>query len=144
MKKNINIKKLLIVLLIIALIIIGAVFIITKFVNKEPETPEIPEENRPVFQLPDTKYSEMEVTNIVMEYLKDNNQTVIRFNINNTTDSKVKDQKFTAVLIGPDEEVLAKMENTYIQDLDAGQQHAVEVIYGGDLTATKQIKLIEE
>lgn len=143
MKKSINIKKLLVVLLIVALLIIGAVFII-KFINKEPETPNVPEEKRPLFQLPDTKYSEMEVTNIVMEYLKDNNQTVVRFNINNTTDSKVKDQKFTAVLIGPDEEVLAKMENTYIQDLDAGQQHAVEVIYGGDLTATKQIKLIEE
>lgn len=143
MKKNLNVKKLLIILLIIALIIIGAVFIVNKVINKEPETPEIPEK-QPIFQLPNTTYSEMEVTNIVMEYLEDNNQTVIRFNINNTTDSKVQNQKFTAVLIGPNEEVLAEMPNTYIQDLAVGQQHAVEVIYGGDLTSTKQIKLIKE
>lgn len=142
MKNKINIKKVLLLIFIVVVVIVGAIFIINKIVEK-PETPELPETS-PIIELPSTTYSNMEVKNIHMEYLKDNDQTVIRFDILNTTSKKVENQRFTTVLIGPDDEVLAEMPYTHIQDLDVDQQHALEVIFEGDVTATKQIKLIQK
>lgn len=142
MKNKINIKKVLLLILIVVVVVVGAIFLINKFVD-QPETPELPEES-PIIELPDTTYSDMEVKNIHMEYLKDNDQTVVRFDILNTTSKEVENQKFTTVLIGPDDEVLAEMPFTHIQDLAVGQQHALEVIFEGDVTATKQIKLIQK
>lgn len=144
MKNKINIKKVLLIIFIAVAIIVGIVFIINKVVEKIPGTPEIPGDESPIIELPNTTYSNMEVKNIHMEYLKDNNQTVIRFDILNTTSNKVQKQFFTSVLIGDDDEILAQMPNTYIQELEVGQQHALEVIFEGDVTATKQIKLIEK
>ena len=143
MKNKINIKKVLLLILIVVVVIIGAILIINKWVG-EPEKPVDPDEQSPIIELPNTTYSEMEVKNIHMEYLKDNDETVVRFDILNTTSEKVENQKFTTVLIGPDDEVLAEMPFTPIQDLDVGQQHALEVIFDGDVTATKQIKLIQK
>ena len=142
MEKKLNIKKLLIIVLIAVLVIVGIVLIVTKVMNKEPETPI--DEQSPIIQLPETTYSDMQVKNIQMEYLKDQNKTVLRFDIFNTTANKVQEQSFEAILIGPNDEVLAEMPYVYIQSLEVGQQHALEVIYTGDLTATKQIKLIEK
>lgn len=144
MKNKINIKKVLLIIFIAVVIIVGAIFFINKVVEELPETPEKPLDESPIIELPNTTYSNMEVKNIHMEYLKDNNQTVIRFDILNTTSNKVEKQFFTSVLIGPDDEVLAEMPNTYIQELEVGQQHALEVVFAGDVTATKQIKLIEK
>ena len=142
MKNRLNIKKVFLLILIVVVIIIGVIFMINKLVE-QPEKPEFPDES-PIIELPSTTYSNMEVKNIHMEYLKDNDQTVIRFDILNTTPKKVENQRFTTVLIGPDDEVLAEMPFTHIQDLDVNQQHALEVIFEGDVTATKQIKLIQK
>lgn len=138
-------KILLIALLIVAIVtIIG----IVSFVNKSRENPEVPKEEKYV-PLPETTYSEMQVKNIVMELRKENAQdgqdeTVVTFEIHNTTSEKVESQFFEAVLIGNDENVIARMPHNYIQSLDVGAVHRINVVYKGDLTATTHIKLIEE
>ena len=142
--KRIKKGKLLTVILILVAIIVAIVFLIYKILNPTPKTPEIPEDVSPIIELPDTTYSDMQVKNIHMEYLKENDQTAVRFDIVNTTSEKVKNQLFTSVLIGPNDEVLAEMPYTHIQDLDVGQTHALEVIFEGDVTATKQIKLMQK
>lgn len=142
--KRVRRGKLLLAILILVAIIAAIVILIVKLVNPTPETPEKPIEYEPIIELPDTTYSEMKVTNIHMEYLKENDQTAVRFDIVNTTSEKVKNQLFTSVLIGPKDEILAEMPFTHIQDLEVGQTHALEVIFEGDVTATKQIKLIEK
>ena len=142
--KRIKKGKLLLAILILVAIIAAIVILIVSLINKKPETPETPEDVSPIIELPDTKYSDMEVKNIHMEYLKENDQTAVRFDIVNTTSAKVENQLFTSVLIGPKDEVLAEMPFTHIQDLDVGQTHALEVIFEGDVTATKQIKLIKK
>lgn len=143
MKKSLNIKKLLITLLIIVAIIVAIIFVINYFKNRNPEDPDISEKT-PVIQLPDTTYSDMEVTNIAIEYRKQYNKTVLTFTMNNTTGKKVDNQFFTAILIGENDEILAKMDSVYIQELEIEQQHRLSVIYEGDVTATKQIKLVEK
>ena len=42
-----------------------------------------------------------------------------------------------------DEKILGKIE-TWIQKLDVGEQYEISVILDGDLTATKQVKLIKK
>ena len=75
-----------------------------------------------------------------MEYLKDEDKTMVSLSINNTTDQKVEDERLEAILIGADENVLGSME-TWIQSLDVGEQYNISVILNGDLTATQLIKL---
>lgn len=140
MKKIRKGKKVLIMILIAIVVIAVAAIIITKVVNKKTETPTTPEEQQQVIPLPETTYSEMQVRNIQMEYLKDNNETMITMSIYNTTSSKVKDENLTAILIGPDDNVLGQLP-TYIDKLDVNEQYDISVIFKGDLTSTKQIKL---
>lgn len=139
-------KKILIILLAIILIVIAAVLIV-KFVNKKPQTPSGEEiEYEPIIQLPDITYSGMEVKNIQVKLLRDNDEgrgeTVLSMEIHNTTSEKVENEKFTAILLGPDEEIIGQMP-TSITKLDVGEQFNTQVVLDGDLTAVKQIKLIE-
>ena len=78
--------------------------------------------------------------NIQMEYLKNNNETMVTMSIYNTTSKKVEDENLDAILIGPDENVLGTIQ-TYIQKLDVNEQYDISVILKGDLTSATQIKL---
>lgn len=142
MKKMRKGKKILLILLI-AIVAILTVLLIVNIVkkNEEPDVPEI--EYEQVVQLPEIVYSGMEVRNIQMQYLKDNDETVLKMDIYNTTQENVENEHFTAVLIGADENIIAQ-RTTWIEKLDVGEQCNVNVIWDGDLTATTQIKLIEK
>lgn len=147
MKKMRKGKKMLLIILAVIVAII-AIVLIVKLVNRDSKEPGA-EETPVVIQLPETTYSDMKVENIVMELLKENAQdgkdeTLVTFDIRNTTTNKVQSQFFEAVLIGADENIIARMPHNHIQELEVGQTHRVNVVYKGDLTATTQIKLIEE
>lgn len=141
MKKVRKGKKILIVALIIAIVVIIAIVLIIKNVvnkNKDEEQPKTTQEE--VITLPDTTYSDMQVNNINMEYLSDQDKTMVSMSILNTTNKKVEDESLNAILVGNDENVLGQME-TWIQSLDVGETYNISVILNGNLTGTKLIKL---
>ena len=113
MKKIRKGKKMLIICFIAIVAIIAAVIIISNIVNKEPGTAETPEEATIIIPLPETTYSNMEVKNIEMEYLKNNNETMVTMEIHNTTTNKVEKENLDAILIGEDENTLGQIQ-TYI------------------------------
>ena len=140
MKKVRKGKKMLITALIAVIVVIAIILIVVQVrKNNKPSTPT--EEDNQVIALPKTTYSGMEVSNIYMEYLKDNNETMITMTVTNTTSQKVEREVFNTILIGENENVLGQMGYTTISNLDVGEQHNISVIYKGDLTGTKQIKL---
>lgn len=140
MKKVRKGKKMLITALIVVIVVIAIILIVVQVrKNNKPSTPT--EEDNQVIALPKTTYSGMEVSNIYMEYLKDNNETMITMTVTNTTSQKVEKEVFNTILIGDKENVLGQMGYTTISNLDVGEQHNISVIYKGDLTGTKQIKL---
>ena len=141
MKKIRKGKKILLILLavLVAALVIWGIVSIVKNVTKEPEEPE----TNIVVPLPETTYSDMEVKNIVMEYLRDQNKTMVSMEFHNTTQNKIENDHFTAMLIGENENLLGQLP-TWIDVLDVGEQYKVEVILSGDLTATKQVKLVKE
>ena len=140
MKKVRKGKKMLITALIVVIVVIAIILIVVQVrKNNKPSTPT--EEDNQVIALPKTTYSGMEVSNIYMEYLKDNNDTMITMTVTNTTSQKVEKEVFNTILIGDKENVLGQMGYTTISNLDVGEQHNISVIYKGDLTGTKQIKL---
>ena len=135
-------QKMLIIILIAIIIIVVAAFIIKGIIDKDQV--DTPEENEPhVIMLPETTYSDMQVKNIEMEYLQDNNETMVSMEIHNTTQNSVSDEDLDVILIGSDENVLGQIQ-TYIQKLEPGEQYEISVILKGDLTATTQIKLIKK
>lgn len=140
MKKVRKGKKMLILIAIAIVVIVAVIFIIAKVVNKNTEKTGTTGEEQQVIALPETTYSDMEVRNIQMEYLKNNNETMVTMSIYNTTSKKVEDENLDAILIGPDENVLGTIQ-TYIQKLDVNEQYDISVILKGDLTSATQIKL---
>ena len=143
MKKVRKGKKMLITMIIAIIAIIVAIVIIVNVVKRKSETPGTDtEEQQQVFELPETKTeSGMDVQKISMEYLKDNDQTMVTMRITNTTDQKVAEENFRAILIDGSDNVLGSMPTGTSVDLDVGEQCEVTVIYSGDLTATQRIKL---
>ena len=143
MKKVRKGKKMLITMIIAIIAIILAVVIIVNVVKKKQETPgSDTEEQQQIFELPETKTeSGMDVQKISMEYLKNNDQTMVTMRITNTTGQKVKEENFKAILIDGSDNVLGSMPTGTSVDLDVGEQCEVTVIYSGDLTATQRIKL---
>ena len=143
MKKVRKGKKMLIMMAIAVIAIILAIVIIVNVVKKKSETPgtEVGEEQQ-VFELPETKTeSGMDVEKISMEYLKDNDQTMVTMRITNTTDQKVAEENFRAILIDANDNILGSMPTGTSVDLDVGEQCEVTVIYSGDLTTTQRITL---
>ena len=134
-------KKMLgiILIAIIAIIIlVVAIVLIVRNVNNNEETTG--EEQQSVIPLPDTTYSDMEVSNIYMEYLDDQDQTMVSMSILNTTQTAVENESLDAILVGADGEVLGQMQ-TWIQSLGVGEQYDISVILNGNLTATQSIQL---
>ena len=123
MKKVRKGKKMLISLIAIVaiMVVVFAIVAITKAVKKNKEN-QSQEGQETAISLPDTTYSDMEVKNIYMEYLKDEDKTMVSMSILNTTDKKVEDESLNAILIGSDENVLGQMQ-TWIQSLDVGEQY---------------------
>lgn len=142
MKKIRKGKKMLIIFLAVFLVLV-AVVLIVNIVNKEPENPEVPEDIQQIIPLPDTTYSGMEVKNVVMEYLKDNNETIVTMEIHNTTTTKVENEKLEVIWIGPDENILGQIDSD-ILNLEVGEMCVMNVILDGDLTSTTQIKLVKK
>ena len=70
-----------------------ATVVIVNIVNKQPETPQEPEEVQQVIQLPETTYNNMEVKNVQMEYLKDNDETIVKMELHNTTENVLENEK---------------------------------------------------
>ena len=141
MKKVRKGKKMLISLIAIVaiIVVVFAIVAISKAVKKNKEN-QSQEGQETAISLPDTTYSDMEVKNIYMEYLKDEDKTMVSMSILNTTDTKVEDESLNAILIGSDENVLGQMQ-TWIQSLDVGEQYDISVILNGNLTGTKVVKL---
>ena len=135
-----NKKKLL--LLVVTLLLIIAVIVIIINVNKDKTKTETPSDTNPVYDLPDTSYSNMEVKYVQMEYLKNMNQTMVSFQINNTT-TTIENENVNVLFINDNGEVLGTM-TTLINKLAPGEETAVSVIYKGDITGTTVIKLEKE
>lgn len=135
-------KKMLGIILIsivVLIIVIVAIVMIVRKVNEGSE-PTDQEQQQTAIPLPDTTYSDMQVSNIYMEYLDEQDQTMVSMSILNTTQNAVENESLDAILVGADGEVLGQMQ-TWIQSLGVGEQYDISVILNGNLTATQSIQL---
>ena len=133
-----------VVLTVVSIVILIAVIIgVVLFVKNKmggSEGGRVQEEQNEVYDLPDVTYSEMQVTDVKMEYLKNNDETMVTMTINNTTENQVTKESLTAILLDKDGTTLGQTR-TYIESLAPGAQYSISVILKGDLTSTTQIQL---
>lgn len=142
MKKVRKGKKILItlIMLVIAVVVITIIVQVNKN-NKDKDIANEQKENQ-IISLPETTTaSGMDAQNVYMEYLQDQDRTMVTMRITNNTSKKVTDEEFTAILIGSDENVLGQMRTGTNTDLDVGEQCEISVIYKGNMTSTQRIKL---
>lgn len=136
-------KKLLmkigIIIAVIALIVV--VVILVKRGGKKGGEGSQEEENQS-YALPDTTYSDMQVSDISMEYLSGNDETMVTMIISNTSNRTVNQESLKAILIDDKGEILGQT-TTYIENLEVGEQYSISVIMKGDLTSTTQVSLQE-
>ena len=142
MKKVRKGKKMLItfIAIIIAIVVIITIVVVNK--NKKSKKEDSTQEEEQVVSLPETTTeSGMDAQKIYMEYLKDQDRTMVTMRIINNTSKKVADEEFNAILIDGDENVLGQMRTGTNTDLDVGEECEISVIYKGNMTATQRIKL---
>ena len=142
MKKVRKGKKMLItfIAIIIAIVVIITIVVVNK--NKKGKTEDSTQEEEQVVSLPETTTeSGMDAQKIYMEYLKDQDRTMVTMRIINNTSKKVADEEFNAILIDGDENVLGQMRTGTNTDLNVGEQCEISVIYKGNMTDTQRIKL---
>ena len=137
-RKGKKMLGIILIAVIVLIIVVVAAVLIVRNANKNEETTG--EEQQSVIPLPDTTYSDMEVSNIYMEYLDDQDQTMVSMSILNTTQTAVENESLNAILVGADGEVLGQMQ-TWIQSLGVGEQYDISVILNGNLTGTQSIQL---
>ena len=123
-RKGKKMLRVLLIAIIAIIIVVVAIILIVRKVN-EDTTPEEPQQS--VVSLPDTTYKSMEVTDVSMEYLDSQDQTMVSMSILNTTGTA-------------NGEVLGQMQ-TWIQSLAVGEQYDISVILNGNLTGTQSIQL---
>lgn len=140
MRKMRKAKKKLIIIFIVIVIIATVLIAVIRNINKKKNEQNQQNEQQTVISLPDTTYSNMEVKDVYMEYLKNEDKTMVSMSILNTTTKKVENEKLNAILVGADGKVLGQMP-TWIQSLNVGEQYDISVILNGNLTATQSIKL---
>lgn len=133
-------KKMLTLIAIAVVVVIILVIAIVMIVRKGGGETTVEEQQQTAIPLPDTTYSNMEVTDIYMEYLDSQDQTMVSMSILNTTENAVENESLNAILLGADGEVLGQMQ-TWIQSLGVGEQYDISVILNGNLTATQSIQL---
>ena len=129
--------RILLIAVIAIIVVVVAIILIVRRVNEEA-TPEEPQQT--VVALPDTSYKSMEVTDVSMEYLDSQDQTMVSMSILNTTDTPVENESLNAILVGADGEVLGQMQ-TWIQSLAVGEEYDISVVLNGNLTGTQSIQL---
>ena len=137
-------KKMMITFIIAIIAIIAVICIIVNIVKSKKKKADETETQQAeqIVSLPETTTeSGMDAQGIYMEYLKNNDQTMITMRITNNTSKKVTDEQFNAILIGEDENVIGQMITGTNTDLDVGEECEISVIYRGDMTATQRIKL---
>lgn len=140
-----QIKKGKIATVVIAIILVVLVVtLVVKFINKDTDEGKTKGQQQKqeavVYDLPDVTYSDMQVTDIEMEFLEDNNETMISMIINNTTETPVENESLTAYLIDANGETVGSTK-TFIASLAPGAQYSITVILKGNLTSTTQIRL---
>lgn len=136
-RKGKKMLGILLIAIIAIVIIVVAVVLIVKNVNKNKEQ-EQPQQT--VVALPDTTYKSMEVTDVSMEYLDSQDETMVSMSILNSTQNPVENESLNAILVGADGEVLGQMQ-TWIQSLAVGEQYDISVVLKGNLTGTQSIQL---
>lgn len=144
MAKEQKIKKRKVILVVVMLAIVlaislGIFYTVKYFKNKgNVDTKELESNN--AIELPDTTYNNMKVTDVEMEFLKENNETMVSMVIENTSKNKIENEKVDAMLLDKDGKTLGKTE-TFVSVLEPMQEYRISVILKGDLTATTTIKL---
>lgn len=136
-RKDLAIPVIPVIAVIVIIIVVVAIIMIVKNGSDDESTQEA---QQTVISLPDTTYSNMEVTNVYMEYLEDQDQTMVSMSILNTTANPVENERLNAILVGADGEVLGQMQ-TWIQSLGVGEEYDISVILNGNLTGTQSIQL---
>ena len=148
MKKQNKVLIILIVILLIILISIVAAFLVENKKNQNATIDEntniTPNDAETEMSLPNTKYKELEVTDIAMEYFPDNDETAVTMTINNNTEDTVENEVFNTILTGKNGEILGQIEDTAIALVYAGSKEQVTIVYSGNLTSAKGIKLEEK
>ena len=70
--------------------------------------------------------------------------TAVTMTINNNTEDTVENEVFNTILTGKNGEILGQIEDTAIALVYAGSKEQVTIVYSGNLTSAKGIKLEEK
>jgi len=145
MRRARKLKKMKVLILAVIVIVIVALIIallVNKFSGKggENENKPVETENSIIYNLPDTVYNGMEVTNVELEYLKTNNQTMVTMIIKNTTGALSERQAFNVYFYDANDVELLNAQTT-IEEMEPDVESSTSIILTGDFTSITRVEL---
>lgn len=143
-RKSKRIKILLIGIVLLAIIIAGIFFLVKKISNKpiknDPNKP-VETDKSIVYNLPSTKYNGMDVTNVELEYMKENKQTMVTMKIKNTSGKPLEHQQTFNVRFYNAEGIELLTAGTLIEPMGVDEETFTSLILTGDFTSIKKVIL---
>ena len=110
----------------------------------EPEIDEIEREpEKTIIQLPNTMYNGLEITNIKLEYYEEKNETSVKLEMHNNTNTKVENEETKILLIGEDDSIIGQMMS-YISSIEPGNKYFITCILKGDHRQAKEIRVMKK
>ena len=141
-KKTKRIKIILGCTILVILIIVGIVVLVKNYSddNDNPNS-KVETDKSITYSLPDTKYKNMEVTNVELEYLKENGQTMVTMIVKNTTGTPITSQQSFIVKFLNQDDIELINAGTVIGALDVNAETSISLILTGDFTSIKKVIL---
>lgn len=133
-------KKKLIMVIIIALIVIAAIIIGVIFLGKNNEG-ELSSKSGTI-SLTESEFEPLKIKDVELTHKEDGSETVIDFEIENTTDQKVEKQTINIHLLDENGGLIAGVE-TYVETIEAKSSHKVNMMLAGNIQGIKKIKLVK-
>lgn len=123
-------------LVVIAVVILGVIlFAKNKGENKDNT-------RTGAISLTESEFEALKIKNIEVTYKEDTSETVIDFEIENTTDKSVEKQTIDIQLLDENEGVIAGVQ-TYVETIDPKGSHKVDLMLAGNIEGIKKIKLVK-
>lgn len=142
-KKYRKIKLILLGAIVIAVVIAIIASIVNLVKNKKTENqnnPSTETEQTRVYQLSDTTYNGLEVTNIQLKYLALNGQTEVKMTIKNSTNEEFNSQ-FVRIYCYDSNDVELTVTACMLPDMTIDEEVNISSVISGDFTSIKRVEL---
>lgn len=134
-------KSKVILIIILVLVVITAIILGVIFLNNDGDEGGKTSQSGTISQS-ESEFEPLRISDVVLDYVEEKNETTIDFAIENTTDEKVEKQNIDIQLLDAKGGIISSVQ-TYVETIDAKSKHKVNMMLAGNIQGITKIKLVK-